>query len=267
VIIGPSQHGKTTFLREIFGVTEGLHAAIGDGTESVTRRPHIWNCSSTFVPVEIQFIDTPGIFDSEISNENTKASIMKFLRDNNPHCILLFHKFASETTAMFNHSLEFANQIATEYRAPIIFVHTCCDVELNSYPREFVAQVRRANPEIEARRTGKDPEMRKAAIQELAMRCFAEWKAIRERKVCERLDSSITIASTCSIFNDLSDGTLPDGTIAKNELLKTICTVAGDSLLVMAVEHLERERFWAKTLSLLGAAAVVGVALILGARR
>jgi len=251
VIIGPSQHGKTTFLSRVIGVQDKLE--IGDGTGSATQSMNIYFQKSLITGVEVQFIDSPGLNDShttERSNEAIKNKIRTYLTNHKPHCVMLFYKFPAELTASFKESVLFAKEIATKYKCPVMLTHTCCDgaAALSTYPGKFVADV-------------DDGEEENLLVQ----KCFLKWKEVREQKVSELLGESILFFKCCYGFKRKGLLTLPDGTEAVENVMNTLRNAIGNSLLLIVAEFAKDQeaRRWSEILLTAGAAFMVMLGLLL----
>jgi len=248
-LIGPSQHGKSSFLKGIFGTKASHDIVVGIGQDSVTAEPMIWRHPCNHLPITINFIDTPGLFDSrssheesEYSNHKIKEKIHIFLKDkqNRPNCVMLFYKFMHEPTEAFNISIDFAMEIATLHSCPIIMAHTFCDEKC--YPETFNALVLDSDQSLKQKYENGSNAEQKEAKKTLQRTCFVKWKEEKEKKIKLKLNG-ILLYTACCMFNFYKkDAILPDGEKAYEQVMKVFHDAVGVPILCVSAEHAENPK-------------------------
>lgn len=176
----------------------------------------LWTLKSTISDVEVQFIDTPGLGDSNLerTDEQTKEEISTFLAQHKPDCVMLFFKFFTDLTAVsfffwqggravlvfentkpFKQAVLFVKEIATKYKCSVLFLHTFCDTATNidNYPVTFVDDIIDSSKDIQK---AIDDDQRNGE-KLLTKETFTSWRQAREMDTKKILGEDITFLSCC----------------------------------------------------------------------
>uniref|UniRef100_A0A8C6WTE7 AIG1-type G domain-containing protein n=1 Tax=Neogobius melanostomus TaxID=47308 RepID=A0A8C6WTE7_9GOBI len=123
VLLGQSGSGKSSLANTIFGDRQCYE--VSGGAQSVTKR-----CQSETRRVNgrnIQLIDTPGFFDTDLNSEELKSELLKCIIEcaPGPHAFLLVlkvEKFTCQEQAVTDIILKYFSEEALKYTT-VVFTH------------------------------------------------------------------------------------------------------------------------------------------------
>jgi len=119
MVIGLSQHGKSTTLNTIFGEECFPSGKTGQSTTTVVRErqhPKVKN---------LIFIDTPGLSDTKRNDEEIYKGILKFAKGKDLHCIIVCRRFAHPNTKDYVTLKNLVARVSKVWKkTPIIIVYT-----------------------------------------------------------------------------------------------------------------------------------------------